>query len=57
MLSAEGFTNLVNMDGGFIGKMDPGTGQVIVPGWRACGFPESMTPHPERTWDALKRSE
>ena len=40
ILSANGYTNLVNMDGGFLGRFDP-MGQLVQPGWSQCGLPVS----------------
>jgi len=53
MMSAAGYSNLVNMEGGFHGMPDP-TGQIVEPGWAACGFETSTEPDPERTWGALQ---
>lgn len=41
ILAANGYTNLVNMDGGFHGRFDP-MGRLIQPGWSQCGLPESV---------------
>ena len=40
ILENSGYGNLVNMDGGFLGRFDP-MGQLIQPGWSQCGLPES----------------
>ena len=37
-LEADGFSNLVNVDGGFGGRRDP-TGALVTPGWQECGLP------------------
>lgn len=50
----EGYGNLVNMDGGFHGAMDM-AGNVVEPGWAACGFETTTEPDPARTWEALQR--
>lgn len=40
LLAQNGYTNLVNMDGGFHGRVDP-MGQMIQPGWAQSGLPTS----------------
>jgi rhodanese-related sulfurtransferase len=42
MLEAAGFTDLVNMDGGFLGRRDP-MGGMAQPGWVQEGFPTSAS--------------
>jgi len=37
-LEQAGFTDLVNVDGGYGGRRDP-TGQLVVAGWVECGLP------------------
>jgi hypothetical protein len=54
-MAAEGYTGLVNMEGGFHGAFDQ-TGAVVEAGWAACGFEQTTTPDPERTWQALRPS-
>ena len=41
LLAQEGFTNLVNMHGGFHGAIDA-SGAVSEPGWAACGFSQEI---------------
>ncbi len=53
VLAREGYSNLVNMHGGFSGARDP-MGTVTEPGWQACGFEVTAEAAPERTWEALK---
>jgi rhodanese-related sulfurtransferase len=52
-LTAEGYTQLINMDGGFSGRPDP-SGGPGVPGWQARGYPVSETPEEGRDWDSMK---
>lgn len=47
-----GWTDLVNMEGGYHGKPDE-MGNVSVPGWAACGFESTTTPTAGRTWTEL----
>jgi len=42
-LEGAGFTNLVNVDGGYGGRRDPG-GQVVTPGWVESELPVENTP-------------
>ncbi len=42
LLESAGFTNIVNMAGGFSGARNP-MGQVVVPGWQAEDLPVSTT--------------
>jgi rhodanese-related sulfurtransferase len=51
-LEAAGWTNLVDVAGGFGGGM--GTDGEPVEGWQACGLPCSTKPELERTWERLK---
>lgn len=53
-MAALGYENLVNMDGGFHGRMDE-TGRLVEQGWAACGFETATTADPERTWEALQQ--
>ena len=52
-LTAEGYTQLINMDGGFSGRPDP-SGGPGVPGWQARGYPVSETAEEGRDWDSMK---
>lgn len=54
LLIAKGFTNLVNMHGGFSGASDPygGPGQA---GWEACGFSVSTECQPDRNYASLAK--
>jgi rhodanese-related sulfurtransferase len=37
-LDTAGYSNLVNVDGGFGGRRDP-MGALVTPGWQECGLP------------------
>jgi rhodanese-related sulfurtransferase len=52
LLAARGWTDVVDMQGGFDGERDP-AGRVLVPGWRDSGLPVATT-SPGRTWEELK---
>ena len=41
LLGAEGYAHLANIDGGFVGRADPATGQLVQAGWKAEGLPVS----------------
>lgn len=43
ILMAEGFTDVVNMDGGFHGRYDP-MGRLAQPGWSQEGLPTATDP-------------
>ncbi len=47
MLTGMGYTNLVDMRGGWAGEQG-------VTGWEAEGLPASVTPEPGRSWSELK---
>lgn len=53
LLEAAGFTNLMEMKGGFSGESDS-MGRVVDKGWAASGLPVSTTPEAGATWDELK---
>jgi len=48
-----GWTNLVNMDGGFHGRPNE-DGTIAVQGWAACGFETSSEPIKGRSWGELE---
>tara|TARA_B100000686_G_scaffold278708_1_gene298881 strand:- start:189 stop:629 length:441 start_codon:yes stop_codon:yes gene_type:complete len=39
LLAAQGYTDVVNVKGGFGGHRDPATGQVVDEGWAPAGLP------------------
>ena len=53
LLEAAGFTNLVEMKGGFGGETDA-MGRVVDKGWAAAGLPVSSAAEPGATWQELK---
>lgn len=53
MLETFGYTNLVNVLGGFLGKRDPVDGRTIDPGWHECGLPTDTTPAPGGSYAEL----
>ena len=54
MMSAAGYSNLVNMEGGFHGMPGP-TGQIVEPGWASYGYETTTEADPDRTWEALQK--
>ena len=54
LLQQAGFTQLVNVAGGYHGAFDRMTGALVVAGWEASGLPTSTTPESGATWDELK---
>jgi rhodanese-related sulfurtransferase len=52
ILESAGYTSLVNMQCGFVGARD-GTGEIVEPGWQACGYPCETSGPPERTYRKL----
>ena len=50
----EGYTNVVDMRGGFGGESDR-TGQVTCVGWAARGLPTSTEPDSSQTYDVLRK--
>ncbi len=55
ILAAEGFTELVNMHGGFSGARDE-SGDVVQAGWAACGFPVASGAPSKRCYGDLAGS-
>lgn len=53
LLTGEGYSNLVNMHGGFSGARDM-AGVVQQPGWEGLGYPTTDEPQPDRTYEALR---
>ena len=54
LMEAAGYTNLVEMAGGFHGEQDA-FGRVAIPGWQPQGLPVEATAPPEKTYAALSR--
>jgi len=52
-LAAAGYTNVVDMRGGFLGEMDP-AGQVTCAGWQPRGLPVSREPAAGRSYQDLR---
>ena len=53
LLASQGYTDLVNMHGGFAGIADE-TGRVVEPGWQSSGFPTEAAAPADRTYEALR---
>ena len=53
LLEAAGFSNLVEMRGGWSGESDM-MGRIVEQGWQALGLPTATIPVPGATWDELK---
>ncbi|HCR18148.1 MAG TPA: rhodanese-like domain-containing protein [Candidatus Latescibacteria bacterium] len=54
ILERAGFTKLKNIQGGFGGKRDQQTGQVLMEGWRELGLPVSTDVNEENSYEGLK---
>ena len=52
-LAQVGFTNVVNLAGGFLGHADM-FGRVQSPGWTQCDLPATMEPTPGKAWEDLR---
>jgi len=52
LLAREGYAQLVNMEGGFHGATDM-SGNMVEPGWAACGFETAQAAEPGRSWKEL----
>ncbi len=55
ILAKAGYTNLFNVQGGFGGRVNPGTGMVVTPGWRDSGLPVSTEVNEQNGYAALKK--
>ena len=53
MLAGAGYTDVANMQGGFGGLRDA-TGQVVAPGWAACGLPVCADCSPTASYAHLR---
>jgi rhodanese-related sulfurtransferase len=54
LMEAAGYTNVVDMRGGFAGERDP-FGRASVAGWEAEGLPVETTAPPEKTYETLSK--
>jgi len=54
LLEAAGYTNIVDVRGGFAGERDP-YGRVSVPGWADSGLPVSTSPAEGATYAELEK--
>jgi rhodanese-related sulfurtransferase len=54
LMEARGYTNVVDMRGGFHGERD-GFGRVSVPGWSEESLPVETTAAPDKTYEALSK--
>lgn len=54
MLAESGFTNVVDMEGGFYGEFDE-TGVLACAGWASVGLPVVSGEEPERNHDDLRK--
>lgn len=55
ILNGAGYARPVNVQGGFGGRVNPGTGMVEVPGWRDSGLPVSTEVTRENSYQGLKK--
>jgi rhodanese-related sulfurtransferase len=55
LLERQGYAHLVNMAGGFHGATDM-SGNVLEPGWVACGFDTAKQCQPGRSWKELAKA-
>ena len=54
VMQAAGYTDVVDMRGGFHGERD-NMGRATVPGWLEAGLPTEASAPPERTYDVLSK--
>ena len=54
LLAEVGFSQLVNVAGGYSGAHEPMSSRLLVAGWEACGLPIATAPEPGVTWDELR---
>ena len=54
LLAGAGYETAVNVDGGFGGRRDPATGQVMAEGWAPAGLPVETGPGGDRAYEALR---
>lgn len=51
-MASQGYPSTVNMAGGFHGATDM-SGNIVEPGWVACGFESAKKSEPGRSWKEL----
>jgi len=54
LLAAQGYTDVVNVKGGFGGHRDPATGQVVDEGWAPAGLPVETGGSDTAGYEALR---
>lgn len=54
VLGSLGFSDVVNVAGGFGGVSDPATGRTLIAGWEACGLPSTDDPTAGGSWSELR---
>jgi len=54
LMEAAGYTNVVDMRGGYHGERDP-FGRASVPGWASEGLPIETTAAPDKTYETLSK--
>jgi rhodanese-related sulfurtransferase len=54
ILAAAGYSDVINMQGGFGGARDH-AGRTVVPGWKECGLPVATGCGPEDSYEALRK--
>jgi hypothetical protein len=53
-MESQGYRSTVNMAGGLLGATDM-SGNVVEPGWTACGFETTRKAEPGRSWSELAK--
>lgn len=56
LLVSAGYQDVTNVQGGFGGARDPGTGRPIAEGWVDAGLPVEDEPSADRRYEALKHN-
>ena len=54
ILAEAGFTDVVDMRGGFGGESDS-MGRVVTPGWKTAGFPTAAAAEPGHRYDEMEK--
>ncbi|MCC6745957.1 MAG: rhodanese-like domain-containing protein [Acidobacteria bacterium] len=52
LLAENGYSNLFNVDGGYVGRFDP-SGKVVQPGWSMCDLPSTTDAGPDASYTTL----